>query len=239
MIVGRSNPQARLIYGWLKENSDLNVGLVISDDDLDDTNKENQLRFRNKGGNVENPLDILVVNRMLTTGYDVPRLKKLYLLRGPKAHSLLQTISRVNRPYTSPNGKRYSYGYIVDFVDIDDEYNITLQDYIRELELDFNVPDSDESLEGVVVDSKLVFEEYLENKAELDSMNLTTDNAAIFRQEISYYTNETLYKLRTNLKNMKDAYVELLISRDTKYTNQIDYNNINNLLKPSWRKNEK
>lgn len=230
MIVGRTNPQARLIYSWLKENSNLNVGLVISDDDFDETNKENQLRFRNKGGNVENPLDILVVNRMLTTGYDVPRLKKLYLLRGPKAHSLLQTISRVNRPYTAPNGKRYSYGYIVDFVDIGDEFDVTLQDYIRELELDFNIPDSDESLEGVVINAESVFKDYLENKAEVDSMDLTTSNAAIFSKELSDYTNETLYKLRTNLKNMKDAYLELLISRDTQYTNQIDYPNINNLL---------
>ncbi|MBE6494444.1 MAG: type I restriction endonuclease subunit R [Methanosphaera stadtmanae] len=231
MIVGKTNPQARLIYAWLKENSNLSVGLVISDDEQDEINKENQLRFRNKG-NIENPLDVLVVNRMLTTGYDVPRLKKLYLLRGPKAHSLLQTISRVNRPYTSPNGKKYKYGYIVDFVDIGDEFDITFQDYMNELELDFNgESDGDESLEGVVINPDSIFEEYLENKAELDSMNLTTTNAEIFSQEINYYNNETLYKLRNNLKNMKEAYMELLISRDKKHLNQIDYNNINNLLK--------
>ena len=40
-------------------------------------NKENQINFRNNG-----TPDILVVHYMLTTGYDVKRLKKMYLLRG-------------------------------------------------------------------------------------------------------------------------------------------------------------
>lgn len=230
MIVCRTNPQARLVYGWLKDNSELSAGLVISDDDQDEINEENQIRFRNKGNN-KDPLDILVVNRMLTTGYDVPRLKKLYLLRSPKAHSLLQTISRVNRPYTSPSGKKYKFGYIVDFVDIGDEFNITLQDYIKELEADFNTPESDESLVGVVIDSESVFQEYLENKAEIDSKHLNTGNAEIFSQQISNYSSEALYELRKNLGNMKDAYMELLVSRDFEHLNQIDYDNINDLLK--------
>ena len=231
MIVCRTNPQARLVYGWLKDNSELSVGLVISDDEQDITNEENQIRFRNKGNAIVDPLDILVVNRMLTTGYDVPRLKKLYLLRSPKAHSLLQTISRVNRPYTSPNGKKYKLGYIVDFVDIGGEFNITLQDYIKELEADFNTTESEESLVGVVVDSESVFKEYLENKAEIDSKHLATDNAEIFSQQISNFSNEALYDLRKNLGNMKDAYMELLVSREFEYVNQIDYDNINKLLK--------
>ena len=231
MIVSRTNDQARLIYGWLKENSELSVGLVISDDEEDENNEENQIRFRNKGNNQQNPLDILVVNRMLTTGYDVPRLKKLYLLRSPKAHSLLQTISRVNRPYTSPSGKKYKYGYIVDFVDIADEFNITLQDYINELEADFNTPDSDETLAGVVINAESVFKEYQENKAELDKLQLTTDNAEIFEQEISDCDKESLYKLRRTLGNMRDAYIELLVSRDTEYRKNIDYDTINKLLK--------
>ena len=79
--------------------------------------------------------DILIVNFMLTTGYDVKRLKKMYLLRGPHAQSLLQTISRVNRPYKSPNGKVYKYGYIVDFVDIEEEYDKTIEAYIKNWKL--------------------------------------------------------------------------------------------------------
>ena len=58
----------------------------------------------------------------------------MYLLRGPHAQTLLQTISRVNRPYKSPNGKVYKYGYITDFVDIETEYDNTIEAYIKELE---------------------------------------------------------------------------------------------------------
>lgn len=46
---------------------------------------------------------------MLLTGFDTPRLKKQYLARMIKAHNLLQTLTRVNRPY-----KGYHYGYVVD-----------------------------------------------------------------------------------------------------------------------------
>ena len=65
------------------------------------------------------------------------------------------TISRVNRPYKSPTGKVYQYGYIVDFVDIEKEYNNTLNAYIKELEEDMNADSDDEvSLSGLVVDKE-------------------------------------------------------------------------------------
>lgn len=50
---------------------------------------------------------------MLLTGFDAPRLKKLYLGRVIKDHSLLQALTRVNRPY-----KKHRYGFVVDFADI-------------------------------------------------------------------------------------------------------------------------
>lgn len=123
MIVCSSNPQARKVKEWFDKNvSTLETGLVISDEDAprSDINKETQKAFRK----TLKP-DILIVHQMLTTGYDVPRLKKMYLLRNAKEHTLLQTISRVNRPYKNPKtGKVYQYGYIVDFVDI--ERNMTV-----------------------------------------------------------------------------------------------------------------
>ena len=231
MVVCKTNPQAEKMYKWFKNHSDLRVGLVISKDDGQDiTNKENQLSFRNKG-NVENPLDLLVVNLMLTTGYDVDRLKKLYLLRGPKAHSLLQTISRVNRPYRSPNGYNYKFGYIVDFVDIETEYDMTLASYIKELESEIKDFPESTPLVGVVVNNDHVIEDYRRNKAELDSYNLETNNAEKFSQQISQYNQDTLINIRKNLEAMKSAYMELLMSRDTTYLKEIDFDNIKNLLK--------
>ncbi|XAM17915.1 hypothetical protein V3I05_09540 [Helicobacter mastomyrinus] len=65
---------------------------------------------------------------MLLTGFDAPRLKKLYLCREAKEHNLLQTLTRVNRPY-----KNFHYGYVVDFADIDKEFDKTNKAYWDEL----------------------------------------------------------------------------------------------------------
>ena len=111
MIVCASNPQAKKIKRWFDESSDLTAGLVISDEEIPTAaNKATQIAFKE----TLQP-DVLVVHQMLTTGYDVNRLKKMYLLRNAKEHTLLQTISRVNRPYKSPAGKTYQYGYIGSF----------------------------------------------------------------------------------------------------------------------------
>ena len=46
-----------------------------------------------------------------------------------KAHNLLQTLTRVNRPY-----RDYHYGYVVDFANIKDEFDKTNQAYFEELQ---------------------------------------------------------------------------------------------------------
>ncbi len=68
----------------------------------------------------EGKIDILFVYNMLLTGFDAARLKKLYLGRIIKAHNLLQALTRVNRPY-----KSFRYGFVVDFVDIEREFEKT------------------------------------------------------------------------------------------------------------------
>lgn len=74
-------------------------------------------------------IDLLIVFQMLQTGFDAPRLKKLYLHRMVKEHNLLQTLTRVNRPY-----KEMKYGYVVDFANIEEEYSKTNREYQEELE---------------------------------------------------------------------------------------------------------
>ncbi|MDQ7864035.1 hypothetical protein RCO48_32005 [Peribacillus frigoritolerans] len=119
---------------WFDTYSKLITGLVITDESIPtQMNKQTQIEFKNSLA-----IDILIVHQMLTTGYSVNRLKKMYLLRNAKEHTLLQTISRVNRPYRSPNGKNYQYGYIVDFVDIDKEFDRTIDLYLNELEEELN-----------------------------------------------------------------------------------------------------
>ena len=73
MIVCRTNPQARKVHEWFEQNSKITTGLVITDQNNPtqyQINKNNQIDFRDTF-----VPDMLVVNFMLTTGYDVKRLK--------------------------------------------------------------------------------------------------------------------------------------------------------------------
>ena len=211
MIVCRTNTQAKKIHNWFEKNSKLRTGLVITDPKdptQNNINKENQLNFRN-----DTFPDILVVNLMLTTGYDVKRLKKMYLLRGPHAQSLLQTISRVNRPYKSPNGKIYRYGYIVDFVDIEQEYNNTIEAYIKELEADMNDNGENEgSLTGLVIGIDDINKKYQKYLADLTDI-VEIDNLEKFSKQLTRFNKDTLLKIRRLLNGIRDCETEFIISR--------------------------
>lgn len=229
MVVCRTNPQAKKVHQWFKDNSKLNAGLVITDTDdpkQKKLNHNNQVDFRETLAP-----DILVVNYMLTTGYDVKRLKKMYLLRGPHAQSLLQTISRVNRPYKSPNGKIYKYGYIVDFVDIEQEYDKTIEAYIKELEADLNENGENEgSLSGLVVDKEDINRKYHKYVDELEDI-ISTDNLERFSKQLTFYNKETLLKIRRLLNGIKECQTEFILSRAMDYAAQIDSDKNKKLLK--------
>lgn len=230
MIVCRSNDQARKINEWFKKNSKLTTGLVMSDSEnsaiQSEINKQNQISFRES----EFP-DMLVVHYMLTTGYDVKRLKKMYLLRGPHAQSLLQTISRVNRPYKSPRGKVYQYGYIVDFVDIEKEYNNTLDAYIKELEADMNEDGDEEvSLSGLVVDKEDIKKKFDKIIIELKKF-ISVDNLELFVNMMQYYNKEALLKIRKLLTQVKDCSIEFKLSRAEEYSKLIEDDKVNKYLR--------
>ncbi|WP_162979488.1 DEAD/DEAH box helicase family protein, partial [Helicobacter pylori] len=80
--------------------------------------------------------DIVFVFNMLLTGFDLPSLKRLYIHRELKDHNLLQALARVNRSY-----KNMSFGYLIDFVGIKENYDKTTDDYLKELN-QFNQGDS-------------------------------------------------------------------------------------------------
>lgn len=120
---------------------------------------------------------------MLLTGFDAPRLKRLYFGRKLKDHNLLQAITRVNRPY-----KENRYGYVIDFANIKRNFEETNEAYLKELNR-FNDPN--EVGEGNETDT---FKQVIEDPAELIKQmqevqqvlfNYTTDNAEEFSSEIS------------------------------------------------------
>lgn len=226
MIVCASNPQAKKIKRWFDENSRLAAGLVISDEEIPTAaNKNTQIAFKE----TLQP-DILVVHQMLTTGYDVNRLKKMYLLRNAKEHTLLQTISRVNRPYKSPNGNVYRYGYIVDFVDIAEEYDRTIEMYLKEIESDFSDQDGDLTLTGLIIGPEDINAKYKKYESELDSM-IDTLNIERFSKQLTFMNKDALLTIRRLLNGIKTCHTEFKLSRAEEYAAQIDLDHIKKLLK--------
>ncbi len=226
MIVCSSNPQAKKIKKWFDKQNDLSAGLVISDEDIvSSDNKQTQINFKE-----ELKPDILIVHQMLTTGYDVNRLKKMYLLRNAKEHTLLQTISRVNRPYKNPDGKTYHYGYIVDFVDISEEYDRTITMYLKEIEEDFSDKDEKMELKGLIIGPDEVNAKYQEYNNELGEM-IETANLEQFNRSLVNMEKDVLLKIRHLLNEIKTCYIEFKLSRAEKYAKQIDIDHIKKLQK--------
>jgi type I restriction enzyme R subunit len=104
-------------------NKELSCALILHDAGTKDERKDYVEEF--KAGRI----DLLFVFNMLLTGFDAPRLKKLYMGRVIREHNLLQALTRVNRPY-----KEFRYGYIVDFADIRKEFEVTNSSYSAELQ---------------------------------------------------------------------------------------------------------
>lgn len=100
----------------------LTAALILHDEG-DTQSRDEQVKAYKKG-----KLDLLFVYNMLLTGFDAPRLKKLYFGRVIKDHNLLQALTRVNRRY-----RKFRYGYVVDFADIQAAFDRANKDYYDEL----------------------------------------------------------------------------------------------------------
>lgn len=171
-IVGEPEVDYKLKYRPLK------AGIILHDTDDKETRKQIVKDFKKNM-----TVDILIVFNMLLTGFDAPRLKRLYFGRKLKDHNLLQAITRVNRPYP---GMRY--GFVIDFADIKRNFQETNEAYLQELNR-FN--DVDETGEEAVTDT---FTQVIEDKEEIlkqmkqvrqTLFDYSYDNAEEFSSEIS------------------------------------------------------
>lgn len=211
MIVAVNSNQARLIQNWFIKNSELKTALVLFEEEK---NEQNQKEFRGKkdkdtGKTVSNLTGVIVYN-MLLTGFDAPRLKRLYLLRRIREHSLLQTLARVNRPY-----KDMRYGYIVDFVDITEEYEETNRRYLAELKNDIADDEDATDVNDMFVDVekvKVTVRE-LENKLFPYMGNIET-NLEAFRKQIENLEEEKLRTIKAQIEEYRACYNELKMSHE-------------------------
>ena len=160
-------------------------------------------------------LDLLFVYNMLLTGFDAKRLKKLYIGRKIKSHNLLQTLTRVNRTY-----KAHKYGYVVDFADIQKEFDKTNQDYFNELQSELG--DEMQHYTNLFKTSQEIQEEIEEIKDIL--FRFDTDNATIFGDQISEINDrEEIRKIAKALNNSKDLYNLIRLSGNFELLEKLDF----------------
>ena len=192
MIVCDSSEQAREVDRQLKRFSAYTHALVLHDEGTKQDRKNDQEEF--KKGNI----DILVVYNMLLTGFDAPRLKKQYLARMIKAHNLLQTLTRVNRPY-----KGYHYGYVVDFANIKDEFDKTNKAYFDELQSELG--DEVQNYSNIFKSKEDIEKDLNDVKNQLFLYD--TSNVVSFINQISEIDDKKqLLNLRQALENYKAMY---------------------------------
>ncbi|MCM1141215.1 MAG: HsdR family type I site-specific deoxyribonuclease, partial [Muribaculum sp.] len=210
MVICETSDQARALYAHFDTiQTELNqtasiktnfrVGLILHNSDDKESLKQTVKDFKKNM-----TVDILIVFNMLLTGFDAPRLKRLYFGRKLKDHNLLQALTRVNRPY-----KNLHHGYVIDFADIKRNFEATNEAYLQELNR-FN--DIDETGLGNDTDTYTqIFENPEELIVKMKEVRQTLfeypmDDAEAFSSEISTLEDkQALLDLKHALETAKDC----------------------------------
>ncbi len=155
--------------------------------------------------------DIVFVFNMLLTGFDLPNLKRLYIHRELKDHNLLQALARVNRSY-----KNMSFGYLIDFVGIKENYDKTTDDYLKELN-QFNQSDSNikDNLKDMFADRETL-EKDIKNAYD-DLFNYPIDDIeAMTSTIVNISAMNELLKVSHAINTLKERYNLIRTSNDEK-----------------------
>ncbi len=206
-----------------KQNSQVTSAAVILHDV--GTKKERKQLVENFK---EGKIDFLFVFNMLLTGFDAPRLKKLYMGRVIKAHNLLQALTRVNRTYQD-----FNYGYVVDFADIESEFEKTNRDYFNELQS--KLGDEIEHYSNLFKSQEEILKEIQEIKEVL--FHFDTTNAEVFSDQITQINSRSeMLKITRALNHAKSLYNLIRLSGDFEMLERLDFKMLNVLSREADRR---
>ncbi|WP_238700100.1 DEAD/DEAH box helicase family protein [Helicobacter pylori] len=232
MVVCSSSKQAKLanfLFNEIQEkvfqeNPNLNIlnklksSLILHDEQ---EVKEKIYSFKHED------TDIAFVFNMLLTGFDLPNLKRLYIHRELKDHNLLQALARVNRSYNN-----MSFGYLVDFVGIQENFDKTTDDYLKELNRfnqsgansDSHIKDIFANREVLEKDIKNAYNDLFDYPIHnIESMTSTIVNMSEINE---------LQKVSHAIKTLKERYNLIRTSNDEKILSlkeKIDIEKINKI----------
>lgn len=210
-----AEPQAS--YGDAKKQSFKvkSAALILHDVSTKQERKDQVEDFK------DGKIDLLFVYNMLLTGFDAPRLKKLYVGRVIKAHNLLQTLTRVNRTY-----KEFRYGYVVDFADIQKEFDKTNRDYFNELQAELG--DEMEHYTNLFKSQEEINTEIQTIKDVL--FHFDTKNAENFSNQISEMNDrKEVQRIAKALNDARSLYNLIRLSGNYELLDQLDFHKLNTL----------
>lgn len=207
---GGIGEQPKSYHAFKKLSSSvINAALILHDVGTKQERKDLVEEFK------ESKIDFLFVYNMLLTGFDSPRLKKLYLGRVIRSHNLLQTLTRVNRTY-----KSFSYGYVVDFADIESEFEKTNKDYFKELQSELG--DEIEHYSNLFKTKEEIEQEIASIKDVL--FHFDTQNAENFSEQISQIDSRgEILKVTQALNTAKSLYNLIRLSGDYEMLEKLDF----------------
>ena len=198
-----------------------NQGVIMIENKIILIEDDKEIRRTEQDDFKKGKIDILVVYNMLLTGFDAPRLKKIYLGRVIKAHNLLQTLTRVNRPY-----KDYRYGYVVDFADIRAEFDKTNKAYFEELQSELG--DEFANYANIFKNKDEIEKDITELKDKLFIFDI--ENLENFTKQINELPKQELYDIRKSLENYKILYNLIKMYGYEDLTDKIDISKVSKLL---------
>lgn len=186
---------------------------LILHDEGDTSEREAQVKAYKKG-----KIDLLFVYNMLLTGFDAPRLKKLYFGRVIKDHNLLQALTRVNRRY-----RGFRYGYVVDFADIQAEFDKANKNYYDELTAE---------LGDEMQHYSNLFKSAEEIRADIAAIrealfNYSLDDAEMFSQQIGQVQDrQTLIAIVKALTAARELYNLIRLGGQDELLGLLDFNKL-------------
>ena len=167
----------------------------------------------------EGKIDLLFVYNMLLTGFDAPRLKKLFLGRIIKRHNLLQALTRVNRTYNN-----FRYGYVVDFANITKEFDATNKAYFDELQAELG---SEMETYSKLFKSKEEIEADISHIKDV-LFQFNTENAEIFSQQISQIQDKKkVLIIKKALADAKSLYNMIRLLGHYDLLKKVDFHKLN------------
>ncbi|MFM7440422.1 MAG: type I restriction endonuclease subunit R, partial [Snowella sp.] len=138
-----------------------------------------------------------------------------------RQHNLLQALTRVNRPY-----KNFRYGFVVDFADIRQEFDLTNKAYFDELQTELgdefqyysDLFKSREEIEAEIAEIQEVLFRY------------NTDNLEPFSQQINQIEDrESILALKKTLENANSLYNIIRLTGQYELLDCLDFRKINEL----------